>query len=129
MVFTQLHLGSLVGGGGTGGGSVGCGSLGGMAATLAFSMVLAGWMILEINCLVTIGAAAGACLVVTCGPGIAASLIWMQFLFKTPLVVLTTYELGVSALWRTSPGMDHFLVEGSCSLTNCFGRSLGSSLV
>ena len=43
--------------------------------------------------------------------------------------VLTTHELGVLAFWRTSPGMDHFLVEGSCSLTNCFGRRLGSSLV
>ena len=76
-----------------------------------------------------IGAAAGACLVGTCRSGIAASLIWIQFLHKAPLDVLTTYELGVSAFWRTSPGMDHFLVEGSCSPTNCFGRSLGSSLV
>ena len=92
-------------------------------------MVLAGWMILEISCLGAIVAAAGACLVGTCGPGIAASMIWIQFLLKTPLDVLTTYELGVSAFWRTSPGMDHFLVQGSCSLTNCFGRSLGSSLV
>ena len=48
---------------------------------------------------------------------------------QTPLCVLTTYELGVSVFWRTSLGMDHFLVEGSCSLTNCFGRSLGSSLM
>ena len=92
-------------------------------------MVLACWMILQISCLGAIGAAAGACLVGTCGPGIAASLIWMQFLLKTPLGVLTTYELGVSTFWRTSPGMDHFLVEWYCSLTNCFGRRLGSSLV
>ena len=41
-----------------------------------------------------IGTAAGACLVETCGPGIAASLIWIQFLLKTALGVLTTYELG-----------------------------------
>ena len=49
------------------------------------------------------------------GPGIAASFIWIWSLLKTHLGVLTTYELGVSAFWRTSPGMDHFLVEGSCS--------------
>ena len=68
-------------------------------------------------------------LVGTCGLGIAASLIWIQFLLKTPLGVLSTQELGVSAFWRTSPGIDHLFVEGSCSLTDCFGRSLGSSLV
>ena len=127
--FNSLTLGILGGGGGTGGGSAGCGSLGGMAATLGISMVLAGWMILDISFLGAIGAAAGACLVGTCGPGIAASFIWIQFLLKTPLGALTTYELEVSAFLRTSPGMDHFLVEGSCSLSNCFGRSLGSSLV
>ena len=60
-------------------------------------MVLACWMILEISCLGAIGAVAGVCLVGTCGPGIAASLIWIQFLLKTPLGVLTTYELEVSA--------------------------------
>ena len=92
-------------------------------------MVLADWMSLEISCLGATGATAGAYLVGTCGPGMAASLIWIQCLLKTPFGVWTTYELGVSAFWRTSPGMDHFLVEGSCSLTNCFGRSLGSSLV
>ena len=41
-----------------------------------------------------IGAAAGSCLVGTCGPGIAASLIWIQFLLKAPLGVLTTYDWG-----------------------------------
>ena len=87
-------------------------------------MFLAG---LKIGCLDAIGAAAGAYLVGTCGLGNAASLIWIQFLLKTPLGVLTTYGLGVSAFWRTSPGMDHFLVEGSCSLTDCFGSSLGCS--
>ena len=122
-------LGILCGDGVTGVGSAGCGSLGGMAAALGFSMVLADWMILEISCLGAIGAVAGACLVVTCGPGMAASFVWIHFLLKTPLGVLTTYELGVSAFWRTSPGMDHFLVEGSCSFIDCFGRSLGSSLV
>ena len=76
-------------------------------------MVLAG---LKISCLGAIGAAAGICLVGTCGHGIAAFFIWIWFLLKTPLGVLTTYELGVSAFWRTSPGMDHFLVEESCSL-------------
>ena len=45
-----------------------------MAAALGFSMVLADWMILEISCLGAIGAAAGACLVGTCGPGMAASI-------------------------------------------------------
>ena len=88
--FGTLTLGILSGDGGTGVGSAGCGSLGGMAATLPFSMVLADWMILEISCLGAIGAAAGACLVGTCGPGMAASLIWIQFLLKTPLGVLTT---------------------------------------
>ena len=83
-------LGILCGDGGTGVGSAGCGSLGGMAAALGFSMVLADWMILEISCLGAIGTAAGACLVVTCGPGMAASLIWIWFLLKTPLGVLTT---------------------------------------
>ena len=38
-------LGILSGDGGTGVGSAGCGSLGGMAAALGFSMVLADWMI------------------------------------------------------------------------------------
>ena len=83
-------LGILSGDGGTGVGSAGCGSLGGMAAGLGYSMVLADWMILEISCLGDIGAAAGACLVGTCGPGMVASLIWMQFLLKTALGVLTT---------------------------------------
>ena len=83
-------LGILSGDGGTGVGSAGCGSLGGMAAALGFSMVLADWMILEIRCLGAIVAAAGACLVGTCGPGMAASLTWIQFLLKTPLGVLTT---------------------------------------
>ena len=78
--FGTLTLGILGGGGGTGVGSVGCGSLGGMAAALGFSMVLADWMILDISCLGAIGAAAGACLVGTCGPGMAASLIWIWFL-------------------------------------------------
>ena len=122
-------LGIPSGDGGTGVGSAGCGSLEGMAAALGFSMVLADWMILEISCLGAIGAAAGACLVGKCGPGMAASLIWIQFILKTPLAVLATQELGVSAFWSTSPGMYYFLVEGSCSLTNCFDRSLGSSLV
>ena len=36
-----LTLGILGGGGGIGGGSAGCGSLGGMAAALGFSLVLA----------------------------------------------------------------------------------------
>ena len=129
MVLVHLHLGSLVEDGGTGVGSAGCGSLRGMAAALGFSMVLADCMILEISCLGAIGAAAGACLVGTCGPGMAVSLILIQFLLKTPLGVLTTQELGISAFLRTSLGMDHFLVEGSCSLTNCFGRSLGIFLV
>ena len=71
--FGTLTLGILGGDGGTGVGSAGCGSLGGMAATLGFSMVLADWMILEISCLGAIGAAAGACLVGTCGPGMVAS--------------------------------------------------------
>ena len=88
--FGTLTLGILGGDGGTGVGSAGCGSLGGMAAALGFSMVLADWMILEISCLGAIGAAAGACLVGTCGPGMAASLIWIQFLLKTLLRVLTT---------------------------------------
>ena len=48
-----------------------------MTVALGFSMVLADRMILEISCLGAIGAAAGACLVGTCGPGIAASLIWI----------------------------------------------------
>ena len=129
MVLVHLHLGSLVEMEAEVLVVQAVVHLGGMAATLGFSMVLADWMILEISCLGAIGAAAGACLVGTCGPGMAASLIWIQFLLKTPLGVLTTYELGVSAFWRTFPGMDHFLVEGSCSLSNCFGRSLGSSLV
>ena len=88
--FVTLTLWILSGDGGTGVGSAGCGSLGGMAAALGFSMVLADWMILEISCLGAIGAAAGACLVGTCGPGMAASLIWIWFLLKTPLGVLTT---------------------------------------
>ena len=80
----------LGGDGGTGVGSAGCGSLGGMAAALGFSMVLADWMILGISCLGAIGAAACAYLVGTCGPGMAASLIWIWFILKTPLGVLTT---------------------------------------
>ena len=88
--FSTLTPGILGGDGGTGVGSAGCGSLGGMATALGFSMVLADWMILEINCLGAIGAAAGACLVGTCGPGMAASSIWIWFLLKTPLEVLTT---------------------------------------
>ena len=83
-------------------------------------------MILKISCLGAIGA--GACMVGTCGLGIAASLMWIQSLLKTPLGVLTRNELGVSAFWITSFGMDHFLVWGSCSLTGCAGRSCGSSL-
>ena len=83
-------LGILGGDGGTGVGSAGCGSLGGMDAALGFSMVLADWMILEISCLGAIGAAAGACLVGTCGSGMAASLIWILFLLKTPLGILST---------------------------------------
>ena len=59
-------------------------------AALGFSMVLADWMILEISCLGAIGAAAGACLVGTCGSGMAASLIWILFLLKTPLGILST---------------------------------------
>ena len=88
--FGTLTLQILGGGGGTGVGSAGYGSLGSMAAALGFSMVLADWMNLEISCLGAIGAAAGACLVGTCGPGMAASLIWIWFLLKTPLGVLTT---------------------------------------
>ena len=87
--FGTLTLGILGGDRGTGVGSAGCGSLGGMAAALGFSVVLADWMILEISCLGAIGAAAGACLAGTCGPGMAASLMWIQFLLKTPLGVLT----------------------------------------
>ena len=83
--FSTLTLGTLGGDGGTGVGRAGSGSLGGMAVAIGFSMVLADWMILEISCLGAIGAAAGACLVGTCGPGMAASLIWIQFLLKTPL--------------------------------------------
>ena len=83
-------FGILCGDESTGVGSADCGSLGGMAAALRFWMVLVGWMILEINCLGAIGAAAGACLVGTCGPGMAAFLIWIWFLLKTPLGVLTT---------------------------------------
>ena len=88
--FGTLTLGILGGDGGTGVASIGCGSLGGMATALGFSVVLADWMILEVSCLGAIGAAAGACLVGTCGHGMAASLIWIQFLLKTPLDVLTT---------------------------------------
>ena len=88
--FGTLTLGILGGDGGTGVGSAGCGSLGGMAAVLGFSIVLADWVILEISCLGAIGAAAGVCLVGTCGPDMAASLIWIWFLLKTPLGVLTT---------------------------------------
>ena len=84
--FGTLTLGILGGDGGTGVGSAGCGSLGGMAAALGFSVVLADWMILEISYLGAIGAAAGACLIGTCGPGRAASLIWIWFLLKTPWV-------------------------------------------
>ena len=80
--FDSFTLGILSGGGGTGGGIAGCGSLGGMTATLGISMVLADWMILEISCFGAIGAAAGACLVGTCGPDIAASFIWIWFFFK-----------------------------------------------
>ena len=112
--FDSLTLRILGEGGGTGGGSAGHGSLGGMAGTLGISMVLAGWMISYLG---AIGAAAGACLVGTCGPGTAASFIWIQFLLKTPLGVLTTYELGISAFWRISAGMDHFPVEGPAALT------------
>ena len=86
--FGTLRI--LCGDGGTGVGSAGYGSLGGMAAALGFSMILADRMILEISCLGAIGAAAGSCLVGTCGPGMAASLIWIQFLLKTPFGVLTT---------------------------------------
>ena len=75
--FGTLTLGIFGEDGGTGVGSAGCGSLGGMAAALGFPMVLADWMILEISYLGAIGAAAGACLVGTCGPGMAASLIWI----------------------------------------------------
>ena len=88
--FGTLTLGILSGDGGTGVNSAGCGSLGGMAAALGFSMVLADWMILEISCLGAIVAAGDACLVGTCGPGMAAALIWIWFLLKTPLGVLTT---------------------------------------
>ena len=88
--FGTLTLGILGEDGGTGVGSAGCGSLEGMTAALGFSMVLADWMILEISCLGAISGAAVACLVGTCGPGMAASLIWIQFLLKTPLGVLTT---------------------------------------
>ena len=88
--FGTLTLEILGGDGGTGVGSAGCGSLGSMAAALGFSMVLADWMILEISCLGAIGAAAGACLDGTCGPGMAVSLIWIWFLLKTSLGVLTT---------------------------------------
>ena len=83
-------LGILSGDGDTGVGSAGYGSLGGMAAALGFSIVLADWMILEISCLGAIGAAACTCLVGTCGHGMAASLIWIWILLKTPLGVLTT---------------------------------------
>ena len=88
--FDMLTLGILCGGGGTGDGNAGSGSLGGMAAVLGISMVLASWMILEISCLGAVGAAAGACLVETCGPDIAASLILIQFLLTTSFGVLTT---------------------------------------
>ena len=87
--FGTLTLGILSRDGGTGVGSAGCDSIGGMAAAPGSSMVLVDWMILDISCLGSIGAAAGACLVGTCGPGMAASLIWIQFLLKTPLGVLT----------------------------------------
>ena len=83
-------LGILCGDGGTDVGSAGCGLLGGMTAALGFSVVLADWMILEISCLGVIGAAAGACWVGTYGSGMAASLIWIQFLLKTPFGVLST---------------------------------------
>ena len=91
--MTGCGFGTLVilsGDGDTGVGSAGCGSLGGMAAALGFSVVFVDWMILEISYLGAIVTAASACLVGTCGPGMAASLIWIQFLFKTPLGVLTT---------------------------------------
>ena len=48
--------------------------------------------------------------------------------FANPFGVSTTCEWEVSALERTCPGLDHFLVWGSCSLTDWVCRNCGSSL-
>ena len=92
--FGTLTLGILSGDGGTGVGSAGSSSLGGKAAALGFSMVLADWMILEISCLCVIGAAAAACLGGTHGPGMAASLIWIQFLLKNTFGCFNHIRIG-----------------------------------
>ena len=60
--------------------------------------------------------------------GRGTSLICILFCLRTPFGVFIKYEWVTSALDRTSPDIDHFLVWGSCSLTGCVGRSCGSSL-
>ena len=57
-----------------------------------------------------------------------ASLIYILFLLVTPFSVSNKYQCEVPALESTSLPVDHFLFCGSCSLTGCLGRSLGSFL-
>ena len=90
--------------------------LGDLAAIPSASFVLAGACSL-------VGGLAAIC--VLC---IAASLIYILHLLLTTFGVSITYEWEVSALERTSFLVDIFLVYGSCSLTGCLVRSLGSSL-
>ena len=126
VVLGILTLGILSGDGGTGVGSAGCGSLWGMAADLGFSMVLADWMILEISCLCAIGAAADACLLEP------VDLAWLLLNMdpvspQTPLGVFNYIRIWGLSFFE-GPLLEWPLLGWRVlSLTNCFGRSLGSS--
>ena len=94
--------------------AVDCG-LGGLATILSTSVVC-GCLLLSVVAEVQL-------------TGRGTSLICTLFHLRTPFGVFTKYERGVSALNRTSPETDLFLVWGSCSLTGCVGRRCGSYLV
>ena len=60
--------------------------------------------------------------------GRGTSLICILFCLRIPFGVFTKYEWEVSAPERTFPGLGHFLVGGSCSLTGWVGSNCGGSL-
>ena len=106
-----------------------CCMLGGLAATLGWAV---DWGPGSLAAILSTSVVCGGLLLSLVGAvgltGMGTSFICILFHLRTPFVVFTEYEWGVSSLDRTSPEIDHFLVWGSCSLTGCVGRSCGSSL-
>ena len=107
-----------------------CCMLGGLAATLDWAV---DWGLGGLAAILSTSAVSAGLLLSMVGvvglTGRGASMVCILFCLRKPFGLFTKYKWGISALDRTSPEIDHFLVWGSCSLTGCVGRSCGSSLV